>query len=92
MEPLDYFEKLADLARREPVPEIGVGGVLARIRGRPRMSLLPLWIYAGWLAPTAAAVLFLAIRVWASIAAWLSSVYWAGPMDNFLSPLKLVVP
>jgi len=93
MEPLEFVEKLAELARKEPVPEVAVGGrILMRIRERQKMSLVPLWIYAGWLAPTAAAVTFFAARVWVSLSTWLSSIYWAGPLDGFLSPLRQVMP
>ena len=93
MEPLELVEKLADRARREPVPEVDVGhAIMAHIRERQRPSLVPLWIYAGWLTPTAAAVAFFAVRVWASVAAWMSSLYWSGPLDGFLSPLRQVMP
>jgi hypothetical protein len=93
MEPLEFVEKLAGLARKEPAPEVAVEGrVLVGIRDRQKISLVPLWIYAGWLAPMAAAVTFLAARVWVSLSAWLSSIYWAGPLDSFLSPLSQVMP
>jgi hypothetical protein len=93
MDPLELVEKLADRARREPVPAVEVGrAIMARIRERQRHSLVPLWIYAGWLAPTAAAVTFFAVRVWSSLAAWMSSLYWSGPLDGFLSPLRQVMP
>jgi hypothetical protein len=92
MEPLDYVENLARLARQESVPDISVQGVLARVRKGEKTTLLPLWIYAGWLTPTAAAMLFFTARVWTSLSCWMSSVYWAGPLDGFLSPLRLVMP
>ena len=52
MKPLDFVDRLATLARTEPVPATSVrGAVLARVlRGppKPAWSLTPLWAFAAY--------------------------------------------
>ncbi|MFH1022832.1 MAG: hypothetical protein V1809_05535 [Planctomycetota bacterium] len=93
MEPLDLVETLAEAARNERAPAMNIRqNVLLKIR-RPRpVTLIPFWIYAGCLTPAAAAVMFVTIRIWTSLYSWMSSAYWTGPLDNFISPLRLVMP
>jgi hypothetical protein len=93
MEPLELVERLAARAKKESAPEVDVHrAVLVAIRERRGMSMTPLWVYAGWLTPTAAAVMLVAGRAWISLSSWMSSIYWAGSLDGFLSPLRQVMP
>ena len=93
MEPLDAFEKLARRAREEAVPNVDVSSsVLARVRVRQETSVLPLWVYAGALTPVAAAMLVFAMHAWASMMLRAAEIQWAGPVTEYLTSSRLVIP
>jgi hypothetical protein len=90
MGPLDFIDKLAARARGEPAPLLDVRDrVLARIREREEIPLTPLFGYVAWLAPTAAAVMFFAVRAWGSLSGWLVSL---NMLSDGPSPLSVVMP
>jgi hypothetical protein len=93
MTAMEFIDHLVGLARKAPPPATDVRDkVLARLRRTREMSLTPLWVYVGWLAPVAVAATVFGMRIWFSLSSWLSSVYWADVLDDCLVSLKGITP
>jgi hypothetical protein len=94
MEPLELVDSLARRARGAPPVATGVrGAVLAKVRNRKRAwPLTPLWVFAGWLAPVAAAAVVFLVVSWGSLGPLLAEEAAEGPFDEVIAPLGEVMP
>ncbi len=94
MEPLELVESLARRARGAPPVETRVrGAVLAEVRRRRRAwPLTPLWVFAGWLAPVAAAAVIFLVVSWGSLGPLLAEQAAEDPFDEVIAPLGEVLP
>ncbi len=86
MEPLEFVDRLAELARGAPPVETRVrDAVLARLRRKEQSwPLTPLLIFAGWMVPVAAACVLAVVLSWGRLEPSLTEEVSSGPFDDVI--------
>jgi hypothetical protein len=86
MEPLEFVDRLAEVARGAPPVKTDVkGAVLARLRRREQSwPITPLLIFAGWMVPVAAASVLVVAMSWAKLKPTLTEAASSGPFDDLI--------